>query len=89
MENKRSKDLEVSRCIDFRETEQELFLKVLNLGHYYVTKLKHIENMPIVRSGEFLPINITLVVTDTSIMVEGQGLVISVGCHGEVTPHNR
>lgn len=51
---KSSKDTEVSRCIDCRENEQELFLQVLNPGHQCVTKLKHLEKMPIVRNGEFL-----------------------------------
>lgn len=45
--------------------------------------------MPIVKSREFLLINIILVITDTLVMVKGQGVVNNIGCHGEVKPYNR
>ena len=71
------------------ENEQKLFLEVFDLGHQCVTKLKDVENSPTVRIREFLLINIFLVVTDTSVMGEGQGSVNSVVCHGGVKLHCR
>ena len=45
--------------------------------------------MPTVKSKEFLLINIILVITDTSMMVEGQGVVSGAGCQGEVKPYDK